>query len=140
MAVRSLRSKLLLVAAVGAVCALAPSANASHRATGTMIYAGASDPTYLDPALVSDGESFRITKQIFEGLVDLKPGTTTVVPKLATSWGVNGSHTIWTFALRKGVKFHDGTPFNAAAVCYNFDRWYNFSGPFQDPGATFYYQ
>jgi peptide/nickel transport system substrate-binding protein len=138
--VRRFRSKLLLLAAVAAVCALAPTAGAKHYAGGTMIYAGAADPTYLDPALVSDGESFRVTKQIFEGLVDLKPGTTTVIPKLATSWGVNGSHTVWTFALRKGVKFHDGTPFNAAAVCYNFDRWYNFSGPFQDPGATFYYQ
>jgi peptide/nickel transport system substrate-binding protein len=105
-----------------------------------MIYAGASDPTYLDPALVSDGESFRITKQIFEGLVDLKPGTTQVVAKLATSWRVSKNLRVWTFNLRKGVSFHDGTPFNAAAVCYNFNRWYNFSGPFQDPGATFYYQ
>ena len=138
-----LRSRLLLVAAVGVVCALAPSARASHHeasATGTMIYAGASDPTYLDPALVSDGESFRITKQIFEGLVDLKPGTTTVVPKLAVSWTVDKSRKVWNFKLRAHVKFHDGTRFNAAAVCYNFDRWYNFSGPFQDPGATFYYQ
>jgi len=105
-----------------------------------MIYAGAADPTYLDPALVSDGESFRVTKQIFEGLVDLKPGTTQVVPKLALSWSVDKSRMKWTFNLRPKVKFHDGTPFNAAAVCYNFDRWYNFSGPFQDPGATFYYQ
>jgi peptide/nickel transport system substrate-binding protein len=72
--------------------------------------------------------------------VDLKPGTTQVVPKLAVSWSVDKSRTKWTFNLRPHVKFHDGTPFNAAAVCYNFDRWYNFSGPFQDPGATFYYQ
>jgi peptide/nickel transport system substrate-binding protein len=138
--VRRVRSYLLLLAAVGGACALAASASASHRASGTMIYAGASDPTYLDPALVSDGESFRITKQIFEGLVDLKPGSTQVVPKLATSWLVSKNLRVWTFNLRKGVSFHDGTPFNAAAVCYNFNRWYNFSGPFQDPGATFYYQ
>ena len=140
---KRLRSKLLLLAAVAGVCALVPTANASHRgaaASGTLIYAGASDPTYLDPALVSDGESFRVTKQIFEGLVDLKPGTTNVIPALATSWSVDKSRTKWTFNLRKHVKFHDGTPFNAAAVCYNFDRWYNFTGPFQDPGATFYYQ
>jgi peptide/nickel transport system substrate-binding protein len=126
------------------VCALVPTASvASHRggaATSTLIYAGAADPTYLDPALVSDGESFRITKQIFDGLVDLKPGSTDVIPSLATSWNVNKPGTVWTFNLRSGVKFHDGTPFNAAAVCFNFNRWYNFSGPFQDPGATFYYQ
>src|SRR5439155_13304482 len=106
-AVKRLRSKLLLLAAVAGVCALVPTANASHRgagatnATGTLIYAGAADPTYLDPALVSDGESFRVTKQIFEGLVDLKPGTTIVVPKLATSWSIDKSRTVWTFNLRK---------------------------------------
>jgi peptide/nickel transport system substrate-binding protein len=141
--VRGLRAKLLLLAVVGAVCALVPTANASHNggaATSTLIFAGAADPTYLDPAIVSDGESFRVTKQIFEGLVDLKPGSTTVIPKLATAWKVDKSRKVWTFTLRKGVKFHDGTSFNAAAVCFNFNRWFNFSGPFQDPGATFYYQ
>jgi peptide/nickel transport system substrate-binding protein len=142
--VTGLRSKLLLMAAVVGVCALVPTASvASHRggtATSTLIYAGASDPTYLDPSIVSDGESFRATTQIFEGLVSLKPGTTTVIPALATSWSVDKSRKVWTFSLRKGVKFHDGTPFNAAAVCFNFNRWYNYSGAFQDAGATFYYQ
>ena len=139
-----LRSKLLLLAAVFGVCAIVPSAGvAAHRggaAAPVLIYAGAADPTYLDPALVSDGESFRVTTQIFEGLVSLKPGSTDIIPALATSWSVDKPGTVWTFNLRKGVKFHDGTRFNAAAVCYNFDRWFNFTGPFQDPGATFYYQ
>ena len=36
------------------------------------------------------------------------------------------------------MKFHDGTPFNAAAVCFNFNRWYNFTAPFQNAGATYY--
>jgi peptide/nickel transport system substrate-binding protein len=142
--VSGFRSKLLLVAAAIGVCAIAPSAGvASHlngSASPVLIYAGASDPTYLDPALVSDGESFRVTTQIFEGLVALKPGTTTVIPALATTWNVDKSRKVWTFNLRKGVTFHDGTKFNAAAVCYNFNRWYNFTGAFQDPGATFYYQ
>ena len=51
-----------------------------------MVFAGAADPTYLDPALVSDGESFRVTEQIFESLVKLKPGTTLIQPALAKSW------------------------------------------------------
>jgi peptide/nickel transport system substrate-binding protein len=38
------------------------------------------------------------------------------------------------------VKFSDGTPFNAAAVCFNFNRWYNFTGSFQNPSATYYWQ
>ena len=106
----------------------------------TLIYAGAADPTYLDPALVSDGESFRITKQIFEGLVDFAPGTTRIVPGLATSWRVSRNGRTYTFNLRGGVRFHDGTAFNARVVCANFNRWYNFQGPFRDASATYYYQ
>ena len=45
----------------------------------------------------------------------------------------------WTFNLRQGVKFHDGTPFNAQAVCFNFNRWYNFTGAAQSPAASYYY-
>jgi peptide/nickel transport system substrate-binding protein len=134
---------LALLAALALTLVVVSSGSAAHRgatANGTMVYAGAADPTYLDPALVSDGESFRVTTQIFEGLVALKPGTTIVIPSLATSWKNSGGGKVWTFQLRKGVKFHDGTPFNSAAVCYNFNRWYNFSGALQDPGATFYYQ
>src|SRR3954470_13155876 len=131
--------KLALPLAAVVVLAIAGTAGGASKG-GTMVYAGASDPTYLDPALVSDGESFRVTTQIFEGLVGLRPGTTNVVPKLALSWKNTGGGKIWTFQLRKGVKFHDGTRFNAAAVCFNFNRWYNFSGALQDPGATFYYQ
>src|SRR5205823_5494595 len=88
------------------------------------------------PARRRDRGSFMVTEQIFEGLVRLKPGTTKIVPALATSWKLTGGKT-WTFNLRKGVKFQDGTPWNAAAACYNFNRWYNWTGAFQDPSATF---
>jgi len=115
-------------------------ASPSGAAPDTLIYAGASDPTYLDPALVSDGESFRVTKQIFESLVDFAPGTTRLIPALATSWSVAKDGRTYTFNLRGKVRFHDGTAFNAAAVCANFNRWFNFSGPFQDASATYYYQ
>jgi len=107
---------------------------------GTLVFAGASDPVALDGALVSDGESLRVITQIFETLVALKPGTTEPVPGLAESWEANDDGTVWTFKIRQGVKFHDGTDLDAEAVCFNFDRWYNFSGPLQNPGATYYWQ
>src|SRR6266567_2407358 len=136
---RTVSSRLAFVlVAVAALVAVGVAGGAS-KAGPTFVIAGASDPTYLDPALVSDGESFRATEQIFESLVSLKPGTTLIRPGLATKWGSrNGKD--WTFNLRHGVKFHDNTPFNAAGVCANFNRQYNFRGPFQDASATYYWQ
>lgn len=110
------------------------------QAGGTLVFAGASDPVVLDGALVSDGESLRVIDQIFEGLVSLAPGTTEIQPALAESWEASSDGLAWTFKLRSGVTFHDGEPLNAAAVCYNFDRWYNFKGSFQNPSASYYWQ
>ncbi|MBA3427787.1 MAG: ABC transporter substrate-binding protein, partial [Actinobacteria bacterium] len=107
---------------------------------GTLVFAGASDPVVLDGALVSDGESIRVITQIFETLVALQPGTTEPVPGLAESWEADDAGTTWTFKIREGVTFHDGEPLDAEAVCFNFDRWYNFEGPLQNPGATYYWQ
>ncbi|MEK6274088.1 MAG: ABC transporter substrate-binding protein [Actinomycetota bacterium] len=107
---------------------------------GELVFGTTADPVVLDPALVSDGESLRAADQMFEGLVTLKPGTTEVVAGLAKSWEADAAGTAWTFQLQDGVTFHDGTPFNADAVCFNFDRWYNFKGPFQAESATYYWQ
>lgn len=133
---------MVVAALLGALAAVGIAAGTVWKAGGsnTIVFAGASDPTYLDPAFVSDGESFRVTKQMFEGLVELKPGTTVVQPALATSWKVGKDGKTWTFNLRRGVKFHDGTRFNAAAVCANFNRWFNFRGALQDASATYYYR
>jgi peptide/nickel transport system substrate-binding protein len=134
----NLRRLALPLAALCVLIAASTAGGASKA--GTLVFGGVGEPTYLDPALVSDGVSFMVTEQIFEGLVKLRPGTTKIVASLATDWDLSGGGKVWTFKLRKGVKFHDGTPWNAAAACANFNRWYNWTGPFQDPSATFYYQ
>jgi peptide/nickel transport system substrate-binding protein len=59
---------------------------------------------------------------MFETLVDYEPGGFKIVPKLAESWSVSPDGRSWTFPLRRGVKFHDGTDLDAAAVALNFDR------------------
>jgi peptide/nickel transport system substrate-binding protein len=107
---------------------------------GTLVFAGSADPVALDGALVSDGESIRVITQVFETLVALKAGTTEPEPGLAESWEANDDGTVWTFKIRQGVTFHDGETLDAEAVCFNFDRWYNFKGPLQNPGATYYWQ
>ena len=106
---------------------------------GTVVFAASSDPKGMDPALVSDGESSRVTNQIFEGLVRTKSGSLEIEPALAESWTANGDGTEWTFKLRSGVRFHDGTPFNAEAVCFNFDRQYNFKGLLQNEALSYYW-
>ena len=107
---------------------------------GTLVFGTAADPVVLDGALVSDGESLRVIDQIFETLVSLKPGTTELEPGLAQSWELSDDGLEYTFTLQEGVTFHDGEAFNAEAVCFNFDRWYNFTGSFQNPSASYYWQ
>jgi peptide/nickel transport system substrate-binding protein len=110
------------------------------EAGATMAFGTSADPVVLDGALVSDGESLRAIDQMFEGLVTLEPGGTTVVGGLAHDWEISEDAMTYTFLLEEGVTFHDGEPFNAEAVCFNFDRWYNFPKPFQQADASYYYQ
>src|SRR5690606_23510328 len=71
--------------------------------------------------------------------VGFEQGSAQVEPLLATSWEPNEDSTVWTFNLREGVSFHDGTPFNAEAVKFNFDRWNNRDHEFNfvDQGRDF---
>jgi peptide/nickel transport system substrate-binding protein len=131
---------VLLLGVVGLVAATAAFAAANRStASDTLVFGAASEPTSLDGAVVSDGESLRVIAEITEGLVGLKPGTTVIVPALAKSWKASAGGKVWTFDLRTGVTFHDGTPFNAAAVCANFNRWYNFTGAFASDSTSYYY-
>ena len=107
---------------------------------GTLVFGAAGDPKMFDPAFASDGETFRVARQMHEGLLGNELGGTDPVPELAEDWEVSEDGLEYTFALREGVTFHDGTDFNAEAVCFNFDRWYNFEGLAQSPSATPYYQ
>jgi peptide/nickel transport system substrate-binding protein len=135
--------RLLLVgAAAGVAFALAGIAygtGTNAKASDTLVFGAAADPVLLDPALISDGESLRDTGQMFESLTGYKPGTTKIEPKLATSWTVSKNGLSYTFNLRTGVTFHDGTKFDAAAVCFNYDRWYNFPAPLQNSSVSYYY-
>lgn len=107
--------------------------------TETFTFGTASQPLGLDPALSSDVESYRITRQILEGLVGVDQTTGKPTPLLATEWTESDDGRTYTFTLRSGVSFQDGTPFNADAVCANFNRWFAFSPELrrQAPGSSF---
>ena len=98
------------------------SGGGSADANSTFTFGAAGAPEVFDPFYASDGETFRVTRQIFEGLVEVKPGSAEIGPGLAESWEPSEDGKTWTFTLRDGVKFSDGTEFNAEAVCANFDR------------------
>lgn len=106
----------------------------------TFIFAASSDPASLDPAFANDGESFRVARQIFEGLVGTEPGTADPAPLLAEEWEVSEDGLTYTFTLKEGVTFHDGTPFDGEAVCANFERWNNFTGIQQSESLSYYWQ
>jgi peptide/nickel transport system substrate-binding protein len=107
---------------------------------GTLVFGASADPLTMDGAYVSDGESLRVVRQLFETLVQTEEGGTEIEPALATDWEASDDGLEWTFDLEEDVTFHDGTEFNAEAVCFNFDRWYNFSGVQQSASVSYYYQ
>jgi len=90
--------------------------------TDTLIFAQGAEPRGLDPALVDDGESSKVIVNIYEGLLKYAKDSTKLEPCLAESWDVSPDGLTYTFHLRKGVKFQDGTDFNAAAVKVNIER------------------
>ncbi len=105
----------------------------------TLIVGRGGDSVGLDPIRVTDGESFKVTENIMETLVFYKKDSTEVVPGLAESWEVSKDGKTYTFKLRKGVKFHDGTDFNADAVVFNFERWMDKNNPLHDKEGYEYY-
>lgn len=137
---RVTKLRLVALVVVGALAAVAAGCGGSDEGGNTLVFGGAADPTALDGALISDGESIRVLYQMTEGLTRLKAGTSEVEPSLAESWEASDDGLSWTFTLRDDVTFHDGEPFNADAVCFNFERWFNFPASLQGDGTTYYWQ
>ncbi|QYN36104.1 ABC transporter substrate-binding protein [Pseudonocardia sp. DSM 110487] len=107
---------------------------------GTMVFGAAGAPRSFDPLFAQDGETFRVSRQIYDTLITYKHGTSELTPGLATAWTPSADGTEWTFTLREGVTFHDGTPFNAEAVCFNFNRWFNLPSAAAQSQAIYYYE
>src|SRR3954452_16343266 len=122
-----------------AMSLIAPAMTAGAQAPRVFVFGQSGDAVKLDTALIEDGLSARVTEQIFEGLVEFDGPTTRLRPALAESWDSSPDGTVWTFHLRQGVTFHDGTPFDASAVKVNFDRWQSQTGDPTHKAAEFIY-
>ncbi len=108
---------------VGALC-LAAGFSLScteEEPRNSLIFASSADATTLDPHNTTDSQSDQVIWMLFNALIRYDENMQ-FVPDLAESWSLADDNVTWTFHLRSGVKFQDGTPFDAQAVKANFDR------------------
>jgi peptide/nickel transport system substrate-binding protein len=117
-----------------AAIALLASVAAARTPTDTLVVGQVAEPKSLDPHTVTSLNDFRIAASLYQGLVRFKPGTLEIAPALAERWEISDDGRVYTFDLRKGVRFQDGTPFDAAAVKFNFDRMRDKNNPYHNTG------
>ncbi len=104
-------------------------AGASVAAQGVLVYGTTDKVTDMDPASAYDFHTWEIFQNIDKGLLTYTPGTTDIVPGLATAMPtVNAAGNEYTFKLRPNLKFTDGTPFDAASVKWSVDRVIKLNG------------
>ncbi|ASP77298.1 MULTISPECIES: ABC transporter substrate-binding protein [Sinorhizobium] len=103
---------------------------------GEMTVTYKDDVSTLDPAIGYDWQNWSMIKSLFDGLMDYVPGTTELRPDLAESYEISEDGKIFTFKLRKGVKFHNGRELTAQDVKYSIERVVNPAT--QSPGAGFF--
>ena len=99
-----------------------------------LVVAQIAEPKSMDPATVTAVNDFRILMNVYDGLVRDRSGTFEVEPGLAESWTISDDGKDYTFSLLQGIKFHDGSPFNAEAVKFNFDRMLVKGHPYAENG------
>jgi len=122
------------IALVALLVAFGAPAVAAAQPAGTLVVGLVAEPVNLDPAQVTDLNSTRVGRRIVETLVTFPDESTQIVPGLAESWTISRDGLHYTFKLRKGIAFHDGTPFDAEAVKFSIERQINPDHPFNKLG------
>lgn len=128
---------LVVATACGGDAGTRPVSQAGGGAT--LIEARVKDAVVMDPAQATDGMSLNLSQEIVKGLVDFRLGGFAVRPAIAESWSSSPDGRTWTFALRPGLKFSDGTPVDANAVKFNIDRWRLTGDPYHGSLVFGYY-
>lgn len=134
-----LASRAAIALAFFFLASLAAQAEGTPKRGGSIVYAMEAEIPWMDPHIAFGGTNKRVATLVYEGLVvrdrsNPAPGKSPpLVGQLATSWSISPDGLVYTFKLRDGVKFHDGTPFNADAVVFNFRR-------IIDPSFEFFFE
>ena len=128
------RGLLAGTAAIGAAGAFGVRRAAAQTPNDVLVIGHVAELQTLDPAQAVTISDFRILANIYEGLLRYKDESLDVEPGLAESWTISPDAKTYTFKLRQGVKFHDGTDFNAETVKFNFDRVTDKDHPYANTG------
>ncbi|MFZ4615227.1 MAG: ABC transporter substrate-binding protein, partial [Rectinemataceae bacterium] len=112
--------KRILILALGLAMVIA--GTGIFAQANTLVYGTTDKVTDMDPASAYDFHTWEIFQNINKGLLTYTPGTTEVIPGLAESYSSNAKGDEFTFKLRKGLKFTDGTAFDASVVKWSVDR------------------
>ncbi|WP_367714400.1 ABC transporter substrate-binding protein (plasmid) [Nitratireductor sp. GISD-1A_MAKvit] len=126
--------KRLIAAAITAASMLIASPAFAQTPPNVLVVGQIAEPKSLDPHAVTAVNDFRILMNVYDGLTRYRDGTLEPEPALAESWEISEDGLTYTFKLREGVTFHDGTPLNAEAVKFNFDRMLKEDHPYHDTG------
>ena len=122
MRISAARVTLLVLLTLVAACSSRAQMQQPPPPRNHIIYGLTLQPSSFDPQIGSSSELGIPLRSVYDTLVYRDPQTLEFVPGLATSWTISPDGLTYTFALRQGVTFHDGTPFNAQAVAANLDR------------------
>jgi peptide/nickel transport system substrate-binding protein len=114
---------VIVIAGMLAGCGSAGAqSDATAGSASTLRMALSADPSPLDPATYYEAEGLQITTSTYEGLLTYAPNSSRLIPQLATSWDISPDALTYTFHLASGVKFSDGSTFDAAAMKSSFER------------------
>ena len=117
-----MKNFVLALLILGLSTGLVFAAGGAEEQVKTVVIGTTDKATNLDPAEAYDFHTWELFYNVYQGLLGYTPGTTDLVPVLAASYSVNAAGDEYTFSLRRGVKFSDGSPFTADAVKWTIDR------------------
>jgi peptide/nickel transport system substrate-binding protein len=97
-------------------------ASAWAKGPVSFVFLDTTEPSYLDPSMIAEFDGMLIILNTYDALTFTDETTKSLKPWLATSWSANKDVTQWTFKIRPGVKFTDGSDLDAAAVAFSMQR------------------